>query len=133
MTARARKTTPTSQIPAAKKAPATTAAKVTPVATAKPARLDLAAMVGGAKQVTALPPKTSRTGGTPGGAFAPLIKRSIDEGIVLALPAVPDAHAVTTLRNALRRAASAQGLGVSIRPETTDEGIVVHFQAKAKK
>jgi hypothetical protein len=126
---RATKTTPAAR-KAATPVPPTTA----PAAPAAPknGRLDLTALAAGAKKVAVLPKAQRNGGGSTGGAFAPLIKRSWDEKTALALPAVPNEDAVKTLRNALRRAAAAQNLGVSVRPEQTDEGIVVHFQAKAK-
>lgn len=107
-------------------------ARKSPVAVAPAAPLSLAELAAGARQVDALPKVARAGGGGTGGAFGPLVKRSYDEKTPLALPPVP-AESIKTLRNALRRAAAAHGLGVSIRPEQTPDGWVVNFQAKDKR
>lgn len=127
-TARTASTVAKKTAPATPKAPKATEAPVSAVLRDN-GHLDLAALAGAA-QTVAEPPKPARSGGG-GGAFAVIVKASLDEDAWKALPAVP-ADKVTALRNALRRAAMAQGFGLEVRPSDPDAAgmVIVNFKAK---
>lgn len=122
------------------------AAKANTPATPPPAagngNLDFSKLAESAKPVKELP-KVARNGAESSSALAQLVLRSFTEKKPFALPAVPvpagtapmETRAKATLakiQSAVRRAASQVDLGVTIRHETTEAGVVVTFIGKAK-
>ncbi len=103
----------------------TTPAKPT---TAPTIGVDLAALVSDAKPVAELPKVRQQRRANP---LRDLVARSRADGKPYALPAVPEGD-VKRLVNAIRSAATREGLGVSIRRQPSDDGgVVVILQAKA--
>jgi len=108
----------------------------TPPVPPKAPALNLALLASRAAVVKELPKPTRRPGGTA--ALSALVERSYRERMVFELPAVtvPDgsdpAKVTATLVAAVRRAAALVQLGVSVRSQLTDRGVVVTFQGKRR-
>lgn len=94
-------------------------------------KLDLAALAKAAKAAPELP-KASRAGGGEDNPFIPQIQESYQKQEARVLPPVPK-EVLTSVKVAIRRAATRAGLGVSIREqEATDGTVVVSFMGKVR-
>lgn len=123
-------TTPAKRTPAKTPAvPAKTAPlKAVPASDAKP-KFDLEALAAQSKQVEALPKIGSGASGD--NPFRAKVRQSYTDGKPNQLPPIP-ADAVTPVIVSIRRGATLEGLGVSIRKQETEQGIVISYQGKVR-
>lgn len=98
-----------------------------------PSLADLVARAKEAKEM----PKIARGGGAAENPFIEALRKSKEgnggQGQPMQLPAVPNEEAAKSVKLSIRRAAQLAGLGVSIREEETDEGIVIWYMGKEKQ
>lgn len=128
---RARKAAATTPGPEPKPAPQPeqAAAPAAPVKAAAPGKVDFSALAKAAKTAPELP-KMGRAGGQDN-PFIQQVRDTFEKKEAVVLPPIPK-EALTPVKVAIRRAATLAELGVSIREQETEEGIVVSFQGKTR-
>lgn len=92
-------------------------------------KVDFLALVQKAEVAPSLPKIGGR--GSGDNAFVAKVRESFESGQAIKLPAIPK-EALTPVKVAIRRGATLAELGVSIREEETDAGIVLYFQGKTR-